>query len=74
MGPFVGLLLSSPSKVQRTDGLKVKIIMAPSTWLEIKGTTQLLCSRTFLLLIPLIAQAVYTEAVMFTFSARRFCS
>jgi hypothetical protein len=40
-----------------------------SSWLEMKATTKLFFSKEFLLVVPLIGQAVYTEAVMFTFSS-----
>lgn len=72
MGPFAGLLLNKPSKVQRTDGVPVRLSITDSNWDEIKATTKLLFSRNFLLIIPLIAQAVYTEAVMFTFQSLWF--
>lgn len=69
LGPFAGLLLNKPSKVQRTDGVPVNMNIPNSNWHEIKATTRLFFSRNFLLIIPLIAQAVYTEAVMFTFES-----
>ena len=72
LGPVAGLLLNKPEQVQRTDGLKVKLNIADSPWKEIKATTRVLISKRFLLIIPLIAQAVYTEAVMFTFSSRKY--
>jgi MFS family permease len=67
LGPFAGLLLNKPSKVQRRDGIPVNLAITDSIWAEIKATISLFLSRNFLLIIPLIAQAVYTEAVMFTF-------
>lgn len=67
LGPFAGLLLNRPEKVQRTDGVKVKLNITQSSRSEIKAVTKLFFSQNFLLLVPLIAQGVYSEAVMFTF-------
>lgn len=39
---------------------------------ELALTTKLFFSRKFLLIVPLIGQAVYTEAVMFTFESLWF--
>lgn len=70
-GPFAGLLSNQPSKVQRTDGLKVHLSIIESPWYEIKATATLFFSKKFLLIVPLIGQAVNTEAVMFTFESRK---
>ena len=70
-GPFVALLLNKPSQVQRTDGLKVHLSIVESPWYEIKATAKLFFSKNFLLIVPLIGQAIYTEAVMFTFESRK---
>jgi len=72
LGPFAGLLLNTPAKVQRTDGVQVKLAVPTDTWYEIKAVTKLFFSRNFLLIVPLIAQGVYTEAVMFTFQSLWF--
>lgn len=72
LGPFAGLLLNPPSKVQRTDGVPVHLSITDSNWREIKATAKLFCSRNFLLITPLIAQAVYSEAVMFTYQSLWF--
>jgi MFS family permease len=69
LGPFAGLLLNKPSKVQRSDGVPVKLAITNDSWYEIKAVTKLFFSRNFLLIVPLIAQGVYTEAVMFTFES-----
>lgn len=67
--PFAGLLLSPPKKVQRTDGVIVScgIPKEQSIWNELKATGKLFVSVKYLLIIPLIAQAVYAEAVFFTY-------
>ncbi|TVY91710.1 UNC93-like protein [Lachnellula willkommii] len=67
LGPFAGLLLNKPEKVQRSDGVPVKLAITQGSIAELKAVIKLFCSRNFLLIIPLIAQGVYTEAVMFTF-------
>ncbi|MCJ1265986.1 hypothetical protein MMC22_005868 [Lobaria immixta] len=72
LGPFAGLLLNPPSKVQRTDGVPVRLSVTNSNWQEIKATTKLLCSRNFLLITPLIAQTIYSEPVMFTYQSLWF--
>jgi MFS family permease len=69
LGPFAGLLLNKPEKVQRSDGVPVQLHITNGTWFEIKAVTKLFFSRNFLLIVPLIAQGVYTEAVMFTFES-----
>jgi len=71
-GPFAGLLLNKPEKVQRTDGVKVRLNVSQSTSAELKAVIKLFFSKNFLLIVPLIAQAVYTEAVMFTFESLWF--
>lgn len=67
--PFIGLLLTAPEKVQRSDGVSVvcQIPQGLSSWSELKATGRLFIGKTFLLIIPLIAQAVYAESVFFTF-------
>ncbi|CDO74704.1 hypothetical protein BN946_scf184847.g12 [Trametes cinnabarina] len=67
LAPLAGLLLTSPKKVERTDGRKVKLDIQGSSLRELAKTAKLFCSREFLLIVPLIAQAVYSEAVMFTY-------
>jgi hypothetical protein len=72
--PFVGLLLTVPKKVERTDGVKVScgIPRDESTWEELKATGRLFFSKNFLLIVPLIAQAVFAEAVFFTYEGLWF--
>lgn len=68
-GAFVALLLNPPDKVQRTDGKKVNLIIAEKPWFEIKATTKLFFSKHWLLFILFIGQAVFAEAVYFTYLA-----
>ncbi|KAL2217900.1 DUF895 domain membrane protein [Thermoascus aurantiacus ATCC 26904] len=72
LGPFVGLLLNRPEQVQRTDGIPVRLRITGGSLYELKATTKLFFSRNFLLIVPLISQAVYTEAIMFTFQGMWF--
>jgi hypothetical protein len=69
LAPVVALFLNKPSKVQRKDGVPVNMSINDSSWREMKLTAQLFFSKNFLLIVPLIGQAVYTEAVMFTFES-----
>lgn len=66
-GPLVALLLNKPSKVQRKDGQKVSLEILQNPWFEIKKTTKLFFTKKFLLIVPLIGQAVFSEAVFFTY-------
>lgn len=66
-GPFVALLLNRPSKVERKDGKRVNLSIVQKPWFEIKQTTRLFFSRRFLLIVLLIGQAVFAEAVFFTY-------
>ncbi len=72
LGPFAGLLLNNPKQVQRSDGVQVKLAITGSARTEMVLNTKLFVSKKFLLVIPLIAQGVYTEAVMFTFESLWF--
>ncbi|KAF2088961.1 DUF895 domain membrane protein [Saccharata proteae CBS 121410] len=72
LGPFAGLLINRPKKVQRTDGVPVTLAITGDPAAELKATAKLFFSRNFLLLVPLIAQAVYAEAVIFTFESLWF--
>ncbi|PYI03247.1 DUF895 domain membrane protein [Aspergillus sclerotiicarbonarius CBS 121057] len=67
LGPVGGLLLTPPEKVQRRDGQVVKLRIARDAWFEVKAMVKMFCRWEFLLILPLIAQATYTEAVMFTY-------
>jgi MFS family permease len=73
-GPFAGLLLSTPRKVQRTDGVVVScgIPKEQSILQELVATGKLFLGIKFLLIVPLIAQAVYAEAVFFTYAGLWF--
>lgn len=72
VGPVAALLLNKPSQVQRKDGVPVRLSIGNSNWYEMKAIARLFFSRNFLLIIPLIGQGVFTEAVMFTFQSLWF--
>jgi hypothetical protein len=72
LGPFAGLLLSTPAQVQRKDGVQVQLQVNNSIGFELKSMVKLFVSRKFLLIVPLICQAVYTEAVMFSYEGLWF--
>ncbi|RDW77902.1 putative DUF895 membrane protein [Coleophoma crateriformis] len=72
LAPFAGLLLNKPSKVQRSDGIPVRLSIVDNSLVELKATLKLFFSKNFVLIVPLIAQGVYTEAVMFTFESLWF--
>lgn len=71
VGPFVGLFLTPPTKVERQDGRKVNLSIVEHPWYEIKKTTQQFFTPKFLLIVLWIGQAVFAEAVFFTYLARK---
>lgn len=72
LAPFGALFLTPPEKVQRQDGKPVELGIFNNPWFEIKATVKLFFSRKFLLLLLLIGQAVYAEAVFFTYLSCEF--
>ncbi|KAI6596971.1 hypothetical protein MCOR06_002274 [Pyricularia oryzae] len=71
-GPLIALLLSPPAKVQRKDGKRVQLAITQNWWVEIKTTAKLFFTPKFLLLVLWIGQAVFAEAVFFTYIALWF--
>jgi hypothetical protein len=69
IGPFIGIFLNKPSKVQRKDGKKVDLTILDNPWFEIKATTKLFFTKRYLLTVLWIGQAVFSEAVYFTYLA-----
>jgi MFS family permease len=67
--PFVALLLNKPEKVQRKDGKKVQLTILEHPWVDIRKMTALFFSKRFLLLVLFIGQAIFAEAVCFTYLA-----
>ncbi|EUC37403.1 hypothetical protein COCCADRAFT_85564 [Bipolaris zeicola 26-R-13] len=72
IGPVVGCFLNSPDKVERKDGKKVELKIAKDPWFEIKETGRLFFTKKFLLIVLWIGQAVFAEAVFFTYLALWF--
>lgn len=68
-GPLVALFLNKPEEVQRRDGRKVNLSIVQNPWYEIKATTRLFFGNKFLLIVLFIGQAVFAEAVFFTYLA-----
>lgn len=72
VGPLVAFFLSKPEQVQRKDGKKVRLSIVENPWFEIRQTTKLFFSENFLLIVLWIGQAVFAEAVYFTYLALWF--
>ena len=70
-GPFVSLLLNKPSQVQRSDGKQVNLGIQGNPLLEINRTVQAFLTNDFLLIVLFIGQAVFAEAVFFTYLSRK---
>lgn len=70
--PFVALLLTQPSKVERSDGSKVDLSIVAHPWQEFKATARTFARKEFLLLVLWIGQGVYSEAVYYSYIALWF--
>lgn len=70
-GPFVELPLNRPDQVERKDGKKVDLSILNNPWFEMRATAKLFLTKKFLLLVFFIGQAVFAEAVLFTYLARK---
>ena len=72
--PFAGLMLSHPRQVERTDGVSVSCSIPKSRRIatELKSTAEVFVSKSFMMIIPLIAQGVFAEAVFFTYAGLWF--
>lgn len=68
-GPFVALLLNKPAQVERQDGKKVSLSILENPWHEVKETTKDFFKPKFLLIVLWIGQAVFAEAVFFSYLA-----
>ncbi|KAK5657516.1 hypothetical protein OQA88_3088 [Cercophora sp. LCS_1] len=71
-GPFVGLLLNKPEDVERRDGKKVELKIEQGVWEELKQTAKLFVGRRWVLVLLFVGQAVFAEAVFFTYLAMWF--
>ncbi|KIP03687.1 hypothetical protein PHLGIDRAFT_121349 [Phlebiopsis gigantea 11061_1 CR5-6] len=72
LGPFAALLLTPPGKVQRADGVPVKLYVNTGPKYELKATAKLFLTKRFLLIVPLIVQAVFPESFNGTFLTLHF--
>ncbi|UKZ65277.1 uncharacterized protein TrAtP1_006471 [Trichoderma atroviride] len=66
-GALIALLLNRPQHVQRQDGKKVQLAIVENPWYEIKATAKAFMKPHFLLIVLWIGQAVFSEAVYFTY-------
>ena len=66
-GPLLALFLTPPNKVERGDGRKVDLKVLENPISELRLVAKTFFSKRFLLLILFIGQAVYAEAVYFTY-------
>ncbi len=71
-GPFVALLLSLPHQVQRKDGSPVLLNQTGSAWKQIKDMLKCLVRPQVLLLLPMIWNSTWSEAVVGTYNAKYF--
>ncbi|TKY90337.1 hypothetical protein EX895_000335 [Sporisorium graminicola] len=72
LGPFCAMLLSPPHKVQRSDKTPVYLHIESSTKRELKQVWKTLTKREVLLLLPLIWQSTWSEALIGTYAVNYF--
>lgn len=72
LGPFVALLISLPGQVRRKDGTPVLLHLAPSIKQEALAMVRTLFRKRNLLLLPMIWQSTFCEALIFTFVGKHF--
>ncbi|KAJ1035878.1 hypothetical protein NDA13_000536 [Ustilago tritici] len=72
LGPFCAMLLSPPHKVQRTDKTPVYLHIESSTRKEIKLMWKAICKPQVLLLLPVIWQSTWSEALIGTYAVNYF--
>ncbi|ORY91542.1 major facilitator superfamily domain-containing protein [Leucosporidium creatinivorum] len=72
VGPFLAFFLPSPKKVQRTDGLPVRLFVTTGLLHEIKAAGRLFFTKRFLLIVPLIVCTVFPESYSYTYTALAF--
>ncbi|EST08703.1 Ion channel regulatory protein, UNC-93 [Kalmanozyma brasiliensis GHG001] len=71
-GPFVAMLLSPPHKVQRTDKTPVYLHIESSTRRELKLMWKTITKPQVLLLLPIIWQSTWSEALIGTYAVNYF--
>ena len=67
LAPVAAVFLTKPQDVQRKDGKKVHLRIDKDPWGELAVSVRLFFGKRFLLIVPLIGQAVFAEAVFFTY-------
>ncbi|MCO5565897.1 hypothetical protein L7F22_019572 [Adiantum nelumboides] len=72
IGPFVALLISLPHQVQRKDGTPVVLKLNPTLKAELKAMWTAITAKKVLLLLPLIWQTTFSEAVIFSINGTYF--
>lgn len=72
LGPLVAMLLSPPHKVQRTDKTPVYLHIESSTRRELKLMWKLITKPQVLLLLPIIWQSTWSEALIGTYAVNYF--
>lgn len=71
IAPFVAWLLTPPRKAERTDRKEVRLEIVDNIGSELKEMGREFLGNKLLLLIPFIGAGVYSEAVYFTYIARK---
>ena len=72
LSPFCAMLLSSPHKVQRTDKTPVYLHIESSTKRELKLMWKTITKPQVLLLLPIIWQSTWSEALIGTYAVNYF--
>ncbi|KAJ1018134.1 hypothetical protein NDA16_005000 [Ustilago loliicola] len=72
LGPFCAMLLSPPHKVQRTDKTPVYLHIELSTKRELKLMWKTITKPQVLLLLPIIWQSTWSEALIGTYAVNYF--
>lgn len=71
-GPFAAFLLPSPTQLQRTDGRTAQLYVNTTLVQEVKATAKVFFKPRYLLIVPLIVQAVFPESYTNTYLAAHF--
>ena len=72
LSPLCAMLLSPPHKVQRSDKTPVYLHAESSTRRELKSIWKLLTKKEVLLLLPIIWQSTWSEALIGTYAVNYF--
>ncbi|PWY97820.1 hypothetical protein BCV70DRAFT_228386 [Testicularia cyperi] len=72
LGPFVAMLLSPPHKMQRTDKTPVYLHVEATPKTEVRNMWNVLRQPKILLLLPIIWQSTWSEALIGTFAVNYY--